>query len=54
MKEKSEIYLDNEDLKNLDECELLEILATLEGMEDSLKEEEQILKEEGVKNENEL
>lgn len=34
-------------LAELDNCELIELLATLEGMNDSLKEQEELLKEVG-------
>lgn len=42
------------DLINFETDELIEILAVLEGMNDSLEKQEKILTESGANNENEL
>ena len=41
-----------QDLKNLDSDELIELLAILEEMDDSLNEQEKILKESSDNNDN--
>jgi len=42
------------ELNDLDNEELMELLATLEGMDDELKNQEEVLKGDNENNENEL